>query len=240
MSGQLRGLGDGEGRSPARSTARPRRGRPRRLGRRSHDAVREGRVRPAQAGRTGRRPAGAEAVPSPAADPPAVGCRAAGSGRPRGLWSRDDRTAGGNAIRAPPPVRSLRRRPLAAASIRGRVNVPTVEERRARAHIRHRLGRRRPPRSDPARPRRIGRGGCVAMSWRPDRSSSASLRGLRDADPSGLLPRQTARRGAIRPTLALLRTTLVVGEASAHRPDRHQPLDAQQSRCSTRRPRRPA
>ena len=70
---------------------------------------------------------------------------------------------------------------------RGRVQVtPRREERRPRAHVRHRLSRRRPPRGHPARPGRIGRQPPAPARARGGIGpAQASVRGVRDPHPPG-------------------------------------------------------
>ena len=129
-------------------------------------------------------------LPRPAADPPALGRRAAGPGGPRRVRRRDDRAAGGDTAGNPPPsLRTVRRRPVGARPRDRpwpRRGDALAEERRPRAHVRHRLGGRRSPRGDVARPRRVGR--APAAAPRPGGRigpAQAALRGVRDAHPAG-------------------------------------------------------
>ena len=153
--------------------------------------VREGRVRPAEARCTGRRPARrGGGLPRPASDPPPLGRRAPGPGLRCGLRRGDDRAAGRDAAgHAPSPIRAIRRRSVGtelAASTAAGAGDPRREERWPRAHVRHRLSRRRPPRGDPARPGRIGRQPPPPARARGRIGpAQASVRGVRDPHPPG-------------------------------------------------------
>ena len=196
-------FGDGANDRADDQAARPRRGGPGRLGRGGHEqALRQGRLRPAEAGCTGRRPArrgGRFLAPLPIRRLWGVGPQP----RPRspttessrsGSWPRPHRTrctadSGDSATTC--------RRALAALTVAA-CRSPRREERRPRAHVRYRLGRGRPSRGNPARLGRIGRqppaparaGGGIGPA-------QASVRGVRDPRPARRrCPDRLARPGS--------------------------------------------
>ena len=174
----LRRRRDDRARNQAARAGRGRAGGQRRGG--DQQAVRQGRVGPAQARCAGRRPARRARPPSWRRSRSA-GC---GASAPQSRQALADygvdhhRPAGGPAgwhpapaIREPRPRPALRARGIDPAPV---VTEAGAEEHRPRADLQPRRRRSRPARGDAARPGRVGRQPAArATTWRPARCSSS-------------------------------------------------------------------